>query len=158
MEHSRLTDPALLRRLLEVVRSVVSELDVDAVLGRVVEEAIEITRARYGALGVVNERRDGLARFITRGIGEDTRRTIGELPHGRGVLGVLISEPKALRLPDVGSHPRSYGFPPGHPAMHTFLGVPITVRGEAYGNLYLTEKEGGEEFSETDEEAVQVLA
>src|SRR4051794_1133342 len=158
MPGSRLTDPALLRRLLQVVRSVVSELDLDAVLGHVVEEAIAITGARYGALGVLNAERDALARFITRGIDEETHRRIGGLPHGRGVLGVLIAEPKALRLPDVGAHPRSYGFPPEHPAMHTFLGVPITVRGQAYGNLYLTEKEGGEQFTETDEDAALALA
>jgi signal transduction histidine kinase len=158
MPNSRLTDPALLRRLLEVVRTVVSELDVDAVLGRVVEEAIEITGARYGALGVLNERRDGLSRFITRGIDEERQRTIGELPHGRGVLGVLITDPKPLTLSDVGSHPRSYGFPPGHPEMRTFLGVPITVRGEAYGNLYLTEKEGGGDFTGADEEAALTLS
>ena len=153
-----MNDPAVLRRLLDVVRTVVSELDVDAVLERVVEVACEITGARYGALGVLNVRRDGLARFITRGIDDETHRTIGELPHGRGVLGVLISEPSALRLGDVGSHPRSYGFPPGHPPMNTFLGVPITVRGEAYGNLYLTEKEGGGQFTDADEEGVMILA
>lgn len=158
MPFERLSDPALLRRLLRVVSSVVSELDLEAVLAHVVDEAVEITGARYGALGVLNERRDGLARFITRGIDEDMQRTIGNLPHGRGVLGVLISEPKALRLPDVGSHPRSYGFPPGHPEMHAFLGVPITVRGEAWGNLYLTEKEGGQQFSDADEQAVLTLA
>jgi signal transduction histidine kinase len=158
MAGRRLTDPDLLRRLLDVVRSVVSELDVDVVLGRVVEEAVDITAARYGALGVLNEQREGLARFITRGIDEDLQRTIGELPHGRGVLGVLIGEPKALRLSDVGAHPRSYGFPPGHPAMHSFLGVPITVRGEAYGNLYLTEKAEGQQFTAADEEAVRTLA
>src|SRR5215213_7737064 len=158
MPHTRISDPALLRRLLEVVRSVVSELDVDAVLGHVVEEAVEITGSRYGALGVLNEQRDGLARFITRGIDADRQRTIGELPHGRGVLGVLISDPRPLRLSDVGSHPRSYGFPPNHPEMHTFLGVPIRVRDEAYGNLYLTEKQGGQEFTDTDEEAALTLA
>ncbi len=158
MPYSRLKDPDLLRRLLEVVSSVVSELDAEAVLGRVVEEAVDITGARYGALGVVNERRDGLSRFITRGVTEDDRRVIGDLPHGRGVLGVLITEPEALRLADVASHPRSYGFPPGHPEMRTFLGVPIVVRGEAFGNLYLTEKEGGAEFTDADEEAVLGLA
>src|SRR5215212_5076993 len=158
MPQDRLDDPALLRRLLGVVRSVVSELDVDAVLGRVVEEACEITGARYGALGVLNERRDGLARFITRGIDADGRREIGDLPRGRGVLGVLISDPKPLRLDDVGAHARSYGFPPGHPEMRSFLGVPVAVRGTAYGNLYLTEKAVGSRFTEADEEAVLTLA
>jgi signal transduction histidine kinase len=158
MASGRIEDPALLRRLLGVARSVVSELDVDTVLGSVVEEACEITGARYGALGVLNERRDGLARFITRGIDEAGHREIGDLPRGRGVLGVLIADPQPLRLADVGAHPRSYGFPPGHPEMRTFLGVPVPVRGTAYGNLYLTEKENGAEFTAADEEAVMALA
>src|SRR3954471_22549744 len=153
-----LNDPALLRRLLDVSRSVVSELDLEAVLRRVVEEACEITGAKYGALGVMNERGDSLDRFITTGIDQETHAAIGELPHGRGVLGVLITDPKPLRLSNVGAHPRSYGFPPSHPPMNTFLGVPILIRGEAYGNLYLTEKDGGEDFDEVDEEAVGVLA
>jgi signal transduction histidine kinase len=154
----RLNDPALLRRLLDVSRSVVSELDLDAVLRRFVEEACSITSARYGALGVMSERGDTLDRFITTGIDAETHAAIGDLPRGRGVLGVLISDPRPLRLSHVGSHPRSYGFPPAHPPMDTFLGVPILIRGEAYGNLYLTEKEGGRDFDEVDEEAVGVLA
>jgi signal transduction histidine kinase len=153
-----LTDPALLQRLLDICRSVVSEHDVDAVLRRVVEEACDITDAEYGALGVMNDRGDGLDRFITTGIDEKARAEIGELPRGRGVLGVLISDARPLRLPNVGAHPRSYGFPPAHPPMSTFLGVPIRIRGEAYGNLYLTEKAGGREFDDVDEEAVGVLA
>jgi signal transduction histidine kinase len=153
-----LTDPALLRRLLDVSRSVASELDLEAVLRRVVEEARVITGAEYAALGVMNERGDSLDRFITAGIDAGTHAAIGDLPRGRGVLGVLISDPRPLRLSDVGSHPRSYGFPPGHPPMRTFLGVPIMIRGEAYGNLYLTEKAGGADFDETDEEAIGVLA
>jgi len=153
-----LNDPALLRRLLAISRSVVAELDLETVLRRVVKEACEITGARYGALGVMNERGDSLARFITTGIDEETHTAIGDLPRGRGVLGVLISDPRPLRLANVGSHPRSYGFPPAHPPMSTFLGVPILIRGEAYGNLYLTEKAGGREFDEADEEAVCALA
>src|SRR3954468_10370336 len=158
MARSALQDAALLRRLIDVSRSVVAELDVEVVLRRVVEEACEITGAKYGALGVLNDRRDGLERFITTGIDDDTHRAIGDLPRGRGVLGVLISHPEPLRLTDVGAHPRSYGFPPGHPPMRTFLGMPVQVRGEAFGNLYLTEKAGGREFDEADEEAVSVLA
>ncbi|MEA2442315.1 MAG: hypothetical protein QOH76_3739 [Thermoleophilaceae bacterium] len=153
-----LTDPALLQRLLDICRSMVSEHDVDAVLRRVVDEACEITEARYGALGVMNDRGDGLDRFITTGLDDEAHAAIGELPRGRGVLGVLISDARPLRLPNVGAHPRSYGFPPAHPPMNTFLGVPIRIRGEAYGNLYLTEKAGGREFDEVDEEAVRVLA
>jgi signal transduction histidine kinase len=158
MMDAGLTDPTLLQRLLEICRSVVSERDVDAVLRRVVDEACAITDATYGALGVMNDRGDALDRFITTGIDDDTHAAIGDLPRGRGVLGVLISDARPLRLSRVGSHPRSYGFPPAHPPMSTFLGVPIRIRGEAYGNLYLTEKAGGRDFDEVDEEAVGVLA
>jgi signal transduction histidine kinase len=158
MAHPPLANPALLRRLIDVSRSVVSELDVELVLRRVVEEACDITGARYGALGVLNEGGDGLERFITSGIDAETHRAIGDLPKGRGVLGVLITDPAPLRLEDVGSHPRSYGFPPQHPPMHTFLGIPVRVHSEAYGNLYLTEKADGARFDEADEEAVSILA
>jgi signal transduction histidine kinase len=158
MTDAGLTDPALLQRLLDICRSVVSQHDVDTVLRRVVDEACEITGAKYGALGVVNDRGDGLDRFITTGIGEEAHAAIGDLPRGRGVLGVLITDAHPLRLSNVGAHARSYGFPPAHPPMNTFLGVPIRIRGEAYGNLYLTEKAGGREFNEVDEEAVGVLA
>jgi signal transduction histidine kinase len=158
MAETGLNDPALLRRLLDVCRAVVSEHDLESVLRQVVEEARAITDAKYGALGVMNDRGDGLDRFITTGIDEQTHAAIGELPRGRGVLGVLIDDARPLRLSAVGSHPRSYGFPPGHPPMSTFLGVPIVIRGEAYGNLYLTEKVGGRDFDEVDEEALGVLA
>jgi two-component system, NarL family, sensor histidine kinase DevS len=151
-------DSHRLARLLDVGRGVLSELDLDSVLDRVLETAAELTGAQYAAVGVLDEERRGLARFLTRGVDEPTHRAIGDLPQGRGVLGVLIDHPHSLRLADVGDHPRSYGFPPGHPPMRTFLGVPILVRGEAWGNLYLTEKAGGEEFSASDEEAAVVLA
>jgi len=151
-------DPHRLTRLLDVGRGVLSELDLDTVLDRVLDTAMELTGARYAAIGVLDEQRRALARFLTRGADEEMHRAIGDLPQGRGVLGVLIDHPYPLRLDDVGDHPRSYGFPPGHPPMRTFLGVPILVRGEAWGNLYLTEKAGGEPFSELDEEAVVVLA
>jgi len=124
----------------------------------VLETAAELTGARYAAIGVLDEERRALSRFLTRGVDEPTHRAIGDLPQGRGVLGVLIDHPHPLRLADVGDHPRSYGFPPGHPPMRTFLGVPILVRGEAWGNLYLTEKAGGELFSPSDEEAAIVLS
>jgi len=146
-----------LRRLLDVGRSLIEELDADLVLDRLLEVAQELTGARYAAIGVLDERRELLEQFITKGIDEETHRAIGDLPHGRGVLGVLIHEPHPLRLPDVGAHPESYGFPLAHPPMHTFLGVPITVHGEVWGNLYLTEKDAGE-FTEEDEDAVTVLA
>ena len=151
-------DDDRIRRLLDVGRALVTELDPEAVLDRILEEAREITGARYAALGVMNEDRSELERFLTAGVDAATHRAIGELPHGRGVLGVLIEDPRPLRLPDVSRHPQSYGFPPGHPPMHGFLGVPIVIRGEAWGNLYLTEKQGGGEFTEADEEAAVILA
>jgi signal transduction histidine kinase len=146
-----------LRRLIEVGRSLVAELDLETVLQRVLEAARELTDARYAALGLLDEERRELERFLTVGIDDATHRIIGDLPRGRGVLGVLISEPLPLRLDDVGRHPRSYGFPLGHPPMRSFLGVPIVVRGEPFGNLYLTEKAEGA-FDDGDEEAVVVLA
>jgi two-component system, NarL family, sensor histidine kinase DevS len=148
---------ARLRRLIQVGRTVVSELDLESVLGAVVDAARELTGARYAALGILNADRDALERFITLGIDQEARTRIGHLPEGHGVLGVLITDPKPLRLSNVGDHPRSYGFPEHHPPMSTFLGVPIVIRGQAYGNLYLTEKEEGE-FDEVDEESVVVLA
>ncbi len=121
------------------------------------ETAREITGARYAAIGVLDESRKELERFLVGGIDQRVQHAIGDLPRGRGVLGELIASPLPLRLADVGSHPRSYGFPLGHPEMHSFLGVPIMVRGQAWGNLYLTEKGGGE-FDQADEEAVTALA
>jgi signal transduction histidine kinase len=147
-----------LRRLLHVGRALVAERDPEAVLDRVLEEAREVTGARYAALGVLNAGRTELERFVTSGVDPQTHRAIGDLPRGRGVLGMLIENPRPLRLADVGKHPQSYGFPLAHPPMRTFLGVPIVIRGEAWGNLYLAEKEGGGEFTEDDEDAVVVLA
>jgi signal transduction histidine kinase len=144
--------------VLKVARSVLEQLDVDEVLGRVLDAARELTGARYAALGVLDESREGLARFLTRGVDEAGRHAIGTLPTGRGVLGELIRHPRPLRLADVGSHPYSYGFPVGHPPMSSFLGVPIVVRDEPYGNLYLTEKQGATEFTEEDEQATSLLA
>jgi signal transduction histidine kinase len=147
-----------LRRLLDAGRGLVGELDPEAVLDRILQEARDLTGARYAALGVLDETRSELERFLTVGIDAKTHRAIGDLPRGRGVLGVLIDHPEPLRLADVGAHPRSYGFPAAHPEMHSFLGVPIVIRGQAWGNVYLTEKGGGGEFTEDDEEAVIVLA
>jgi signal transduction histidine kinase len=144
--------------VLDIARSVLSDLDLEVVLHRVLEYARELTQARYAALGVLGDSRTELARFITSGIDEARRERIGALPRGRGVLGELIAHPAPLRLQRVGSHPRSYGFPPGHPPMNTFLGVPILVSGEPYGNLYLTEKQGGGEFTDDDERWLIVLA
>jgi two-component system, NarL family, sensor histidine kinase DevS len=150
-------DEDRLRRLIRVGRALVSHLDLEAVLREVLETARQMTGARYAALGILDSDRERLERFITLGVDEETRKRIGPLPEGKGVLGVLISDPKPLRLRRVGEHPRSYGFPESHPPMSTFLGVPIIIRGEAYGNLYLTEKQNGE-FTEVDEESVIVLA
>ena len=150
-------DEHRLRRLIDVGRGLVAQLDLEAVLREVVDVARELTGARYAALGILDENRRELERFIYVGIDEPTRARIGDLPRGRGVLGELIRNPAPLRLHEVGQHPRSYGFPPDHPPMHSFLGVPIVVRGQAYGNLYLTEKEGGD-FDAADEEAATILA
>jgi signal transduction histidine kinase len=146
-----------LNRLIEVGRGLTSEHDLETVLRRVLDTARELTGARYAALGVLDEHKQGLERFLYVGIDEQTRRRIGDLPQGHGVLGVLIQDPRPLRLDDVGGHPRSFGFPPAHPPMRTFLGVPVLIRGEAYGNLYLTEKDRGS-FDEHDEQAALTLA
>ncbi len=148
-----------IQALLEAVMSIGSHLELSEVLRSIAQTAAELADAEYSALGVLDPHSGlQLSDFITVGIDEDQRQVIGELPHGRGVLGVLISEPHAIRLPDLTKHPASYGFPPGHPPMRTFLGVPIVVRGEAYGNLYLTEKRGGGEFTASDQQIVLALA
>jgi signal transduction histidine kinase len=147
-----------LERLIEAGRTLVSELDLERVLARLLEIACELTEAQYAALGILDPSKTNLERFITRGIDAPEHRRIGDLPRGRGVLGLLIRDPKPLRLADVGSHPESYGFPPAHPVMTSFLGVPVRVRGEVYGNLYLTEKAGAQQFSEEDEAAIVILA
>lgn len=148
-----------LQALLQAVLSIGSHLDLTEVLDRIVATAADLADAQYAALGVLDPGGDSrLAQFVTIGIDDQTRARIGDLPHGRGVLGVLIKEPRPIRLRDLAEHPASYGFPPNHPPMHTFLGVPVSVRGEAFGNLYLTEKRGGGEFTETDEQAVMALA
>ena len=146
-----------IRRLLDAGRALTTELDLAALLDRVLETARETTGARYAALGILNEGRSELEQFLTSGVDEATHRAIGDLPRGRGVLGALIQHPQPLRLEDVGQHPSSYGFPAGHPSMHSFLGVPILIRGQAWGNLYLTEKQDGP-FDERDEEAAVILA
>src|SRR3954469_5560650 len=150
-------DEPRLRRLLDVGRSLISELEPEAVFQRLLDVARELTGARYAAIGVLDDKREGLERFLTIGIDEETHRQIGELPRGRGVLGLLITDPRPLRLADVGAHPQSYGVPFCHPDMTTFLGVPIMLGDEAWGNLYLTEKAGGE-FTADDEEAAVILA
>src|SRR5881275_1650654 len=147
-----------LRTLLETGIAISSELSLDTVLERIVEAAAALTGARYAALGVIDQSGTALERFVTTGFDEETRAAIGDLPRGRGILGVLIREAQVLRLHDLQQDPRAVGFPANHPAMHSFLGVPILLRGVAYGNLYLTEKEGGDAFSVEDEELVTLLA
>jgi signal transduction histidine kinase len=147
-----------LHALVEAGIALSSELSLDAVLQRMVEAAAELTDARYAALGVIDRQRRGLERFLTTGIDEATQKAIGDLPKGRGILGVLIDDARPLRLHDLADHPRSVGFPANHPPMKGFLGVPILLRGYAYGNLYLTEKRSGEDFTAEDEELVQLLA
>jgi signal transduction histidine kinase len=146
-----------LRALVETGIAINSELSLDGVLERIVEAAARVTGARYAALGVVDRSGSGLERFITYGIAPEVETQIGDPPHGRGILGVLIQDARPLRLHDLTQDPRSVGFPPGHPPMHTFLGVPIVLRGAAFGNLYLTEKDEGD-FTDEDEELVTLLA
>jgi signal transduction histidine kinase len=150
-------DPLRMSRLLNAGRALLAELDPQAVLYRTLAAAREVTGARYAALAILNEQRTELEEFLTLGVDERTRRTIGAPPRGRGVLGVLIAEPHPLRLRDVGQDPRSYGFPDGHPTMASFLGAPIVIRGAACGSLYLAEKQSGQ-FTEADEEAAVILA
>jgi len=147
-----------MRALVRTGVAITSELSLDALLQRLVEAASELTGARYAALGVIDRSGSELERFLTTGIDTETHAAIGELPRGRGILGVLIREHAPLRLHNLGDDPRSVGFPPNHPPMGTFLGVPIHLRGVAYGNLYLTEKAGGEDFTDEDQELVELLA
>src|SRR6266581_8768896 len=152
------TSQSRLRSLLEAGIALTSELSLDALLQRLVELAAELTGARYAALGVIDGSGSQLERFLTHGIDAETHAAIGELPRGRGILGVLIREAAPLRLHDLADDPRSVGFPPNHPPMCSFLGVPVLLRGVAYGNLYLTEKAGGEDFTDDDQELVELLA
>lgn len=146
-----------LRALLDAVVGIGSDLDLRSTLQRIVQSACELVGATYGALGVIGPDRL-LHDFIIQGIDEELHAKIGELPHGRGVLGLLIDDPRPLRMPDITQHPKSYGFPAHHPPMHSFLGVPVRIRDHVFGNLYLAEKQGAAEFTEDDEEIVVALA
>jgi two-component system, NarL family, sensor histidine kinase DevS len=147
----------LMGRLLDVAGKLASEADLAGLLEDVLAGARELTGARYAAMGVLDESRTELAHFLTAGIDPADRAAIGDPPHGLGVLGKLIVEPAPLRLRDVGAHPESFGFPPGHPVMRSFLGVPIPIGARAWGNLYLTEKAGGE-FTQLDQDVAVILA
>ncbi|MEV0722332.1 GAF domain-containing protein [Micromonospora purpureochromogenes] len=146
-----------LRALLDAVVGIGTDLDLRSTLQRIVQSACELVGARYGALGVIGPDRL-LHDFIIHGISDELHAKIGDLPHGRGVLGLLIDEPRPVRMPDITRHPKSYGFPPHHPPMHSFLGVPVRIRDQVFGNLYLAEKQGAAEFTEDDEEIVVALA
>jgi len=146
------------RALVEAGIALTSELSIDAVLEKLVAAAADLTGAQYAALGVLDPSGDALERFITVGLDDETRAAIGDLPRGRGILGALIHDPEPLRLHDLHDDPRSVGFPPNHPPMNTFLGVPVRLRGVVYGNLYLTEKAGGGDFDSDDEAALELLA
>ncbi|MFI7542512.1 GAF domain-containing protein [Actinoplanes sp. NPDC049599] len=146
-----------LRALLDAVVGISTDLDLRSTLQRIVEAACALVGARYGALGVLGDDQL-LSDFITHGIDPETHGRIGDLPRGRGVLGLLITDPQPVRMPDITRHPRSYGFPQNHPPMHSFLGLPVRTRDQIFGNLYLAEKQGADEFSDDDEEIVGALA
>ncbi|MFE4172148.1 GAF domain-containing sensor histidine kinase [Streptomyces sp. NPDC056909] len=149
--------PESVRSLLEAVLSVGRELELPQVLRHIVEAAVVLVDAEYGALGVIGEK-PRLAQFLPVGVTEEQADAIGHLPEGHGILGELIRHPESLRLSELSDHPASYGFPAGHPPMHSFLGVPIRIRDEVFGNLYLTEKRGGKDFDDEDEAVLSTLA
>ena len=158
MTQPSLAGPRSLRQLLDAVMMVGSDLDLASVLRHIVESAVDLVDARYGALGVLDESGTSLAQFLTVGLDDETYRAIGPLPKGHGILGLLIRDPKPIRLPDLAEHPDSYGFPPNHPPMTSFLGVPVRVRDHVFGNLYLTDKTTAEVFTDIDQELVVALA
>jgi signal transduction histidine kinase len=158
MPYRSIEDPVKLRRVLDATLLLAADLELPELLRHVIEEACSLTGARYGALGVLNDDRTGLVEFITFGLDAQAEATIGARPTGRGVLGLFIDNPQPLRLARLGSHPESYGFPSNHPPMTSYLGVPIKVRDEVYGNLYLTDKTGAPEFTDDDEGLVAALA
>ncbi len=158
MPHREIHDPITLWRVLDAVLLIEADLELPVLLRHVTEEARAMTGARYGALGVLDESRTHLAEFITVGLGPDQEEGIGARPTGRGVLGLLVANPEPLRLSHLSAHQESFGFPTGHPPMTSFLGVPIRVRHEVFGNLYLTDKVGWNEFTREDESLVTSLA
>ncbi len=145
-------------RLLDTGLALAADLSLPTLLQRIVDLAVELTGAQYGAVGVLAPDGVELSDFITSGLSEQQRTAIGDLPRGRGILGVLIREPTVLRLQDIGQDPRSAGFPPNHPPMRSFLGAPIRAHGRVFGNIYLTDKQGASEFSDDDEAATLILA
>ena len=156
MDH--MAGPRQLRRLLDGVLTVGSDLDLHTVLNTIIATAVELVDAQYGALGVLDETGTRLSDFITMGVDEADRQLIGQLPEGHGILGLLIVTPEPIRLPDLREHPASFGFPPNHPPMTSFLGVPIAVRGKVFGNLYFCNKRGGDVLTDVDQELAVGLA
>lgn len=153
-----MASPEQLRRLLEAVMSISSDLKLPIVLRKLIETATGLVNARYGALGVLDEDHTRLVEFITVGLTDQQVQAIGEPPKGHGVLGLLITDAKPVRVDDLSQHPLRHGFPLNHPKMTSFLGVPIHVRGKVFGNIYLTDKRGGSGFSSADEELLVALA
>ncbi|MHB1718795.1 MAG: GAF domain-containing sensor histidine kinase [Acidimicrobiales bacterium] len=153
----RVEDPRRLQALIDAMLLIEADLDLPMVLRKIVESAVELAGARYGALGVVDESGTGLAEFVTVGVDGDTIAAIGSPPEGKGVLGLLVRDPHPIRLADISHHPDAAGFPPGHPPMRSFLGVPISAGGELYGNLYLCDKQGQAEFNQEDEDVIGTL-
>ncbi len=158
MSGGAMDDPSALRRMLDAVLLIEADVELPVLLRHVTEEACAMTGARYGALGVLDESRTHLAEFITVGLEADQEDEIGARPSGQGVLGLLVAKPEPLRLSQLSEHEDSFGFPVGHPPMTSFLGVPIKVRDEVFGNLYLTNKIGWNEFTREDEALVTSLA
>jgi len=144
--------------LLEAGMALASELSLDAVLRTIVELAVGVTVARYGALGVLTPDGGHIEEFITVGVSDEERAAIGDPPTGGGILGVLIHEPHPMRLSDIAADPRSVGFPDHHPPMRSFLGAPVSAKGRVFGNIYLTQKQGADTFDEQDQRTLEVLA
>ncbi len=155
---SRLDLPDHVQALLDAVVAMSSDLDLHSVLDRIIVAACQMTGARYGALGVIGPGGGELVDFVTHGLSPEEHAAIGDLPSGHGILGLLIQYPKPLRLRHLQEHPQSYGFPQHHPPMESFLGMPVRIRGTVFGNLYLTEKQDGAEFTDVDEMLVDALA
>lgn len=148
-----------LEALLDAVTAVSADLELPVVLGRIVRSACALVNAKYGALGVLSPDGEHLVEFVTHGVSPEERERIGDPPRGHGILGLLIRDPRPRRLPDIAAHPDSYGFPPNHPPMRSFLGTPIRIRDQVFGNLYLAERQGGEhEFTQADESMLVALA
>jgi signal transduction histidine kinase len=156
--YTRIDDPEKLRRLLAAVLMITADVELSELLRDLVREARSLVGARYAALGVLDSTRTALEEFLTEGLTEEDEARIGPRPTGRGVLGLLITEPAPLRITNLEDNPDRYGVPPNHPPMTTFLGVPVRVRGEVYGNLYLTDKEGGAVFTDEDEALAEAFA